>query len=162
MENGGDDDDKDDLLSDEQYGYPKAEIDRWVSWIRVLDPRSATTTCLRELQENEAALSVCTVNFHDKEHGTLLAFGTAKGLQFLPKRSLTAGSIHIYKFVDDGKSLELLHKTQVGGVPLALCRFQGRLLAGIESVLRLYDLGKKGYIFLLMIVFQDGSQHHTM
>jgi splicing factor 3B subunit 3 len=142
MENG-DDDDKDDPLSDEQYGYPKAEADRWVSCIRVLDPRSATTTCLLELQDNEAAFSVCTVNFHDKEHGTLLAVGTAKGLQFWPKRSLIAGFIHIYKFVDDGKSLELLHKTQVEGVPLALCQFQGRLLAGIGSVLRLYDLGKK-------------------
>ena len=29
------------------------------------------------------------------------------------------------------------------GVPLALCQFQGILLAGIGSVLRLYDLGKK-------------------
>jgi splicing factor 3B subunit 3 len=142
MENG-DDDDKDDPLSDEQYGYPKAESDKWVSCIRVLDPRSAATTCLLELQDNEAAFSLCTVNFHDKEHGTLLAVGTAKGLQFWPKRSLVTGFIHIYKFVDDGKSLELLHKTQVEGVPLALCQFQGRLLAGIGSVLRLYDLGKK-------------------
>ncbi|KAG5239786.1 splicing factor [Salix suchowensis] len=142
MENG-DDDDKDDPLSDEQYGYPKTETDKWVSCIRVLDPRSATTTCLLELQDNEAAFSICTVNFHDKEHGTLLAVGTAKGLQFWPKRTLIAGFIHIYKFVDDGKSLELLHKTQVEGVPLALCQFQGRLLAGIGSVLRLYDLGKK-------------------
>jgi splicing factor 3B subunit 3 len=98
---------------------------------------------LLDLQDNDAAFSVCTVNFHDKEHGTLLAVGTAKGLQFWPKRSLIAGFIHIYKFVDDGKSLELLHKTQVEGVPLALCQFQGRLLAGIGSVLRLYDLGKK-------------------
>ncbi|KAJ6317587.1 hypothetical protein OIU76_013181 [Salix suchowensis] len=48
-----------------------------------------------------------------------------------------------YLIKDDGKSLELLHKTQVEGVPLALCQFQGRLLAGIGSVLRLYDLGKK-------------------
>ncbi|KAJ6322844.1 hypothetical protein OIU77_012646 [Salix suchowensis] len=37
MENG-DDDDKDDPLSDEQYGYPKTETDKWVSCIRVLDP----------------------------------------------------------------------------------------------------------------------------
>ncbi|KAF5797139.1 putative cleavage/polyadenylation specificity factor, A subunit [Helianthus annuus] len=58
-------------------------------------------------------------------------------------RSLTAGYIHIYQFVKDGKSLELLHKTQVDGVPLALCQFQGRLLAGIGSILRLYDLGKR-------------------
>lgn len=143
MENGGDDEDKDDPLSDEHYGYPKAESEKWVSCIRVLDPRSATTTCLLELQDNEAAFSVCTVNFHDKEYGTLLAVGTAKGLQFFPKRSLVAGYIHIYRFLEDGKSLELLHKTQVEGVPLALAQFQGRLLAGIGSVLRLYDLGKR-------------------
>ncbi|KAG2723651.1 hypothetical protein I3760_02G179300 [Carya illinoinensis] len=142
MENGGDED-KDDPLSDEHYGYPKAESDRWVSCIRVLDPKTATTTCLLELQDNEAAFSICTVNFHDKEYGTLLAVGTAKGLQFWPKRSLAAGFIHIYRFLEDGRSLELLHKTQVEGVPTALCQFQGRLLAGIGNVLRLYDLGKR-------------------
>ncbi|KAI8539899.1 hypothetical protein RHMOL_Rhmol09G0218500 [Rhododendron molle] len=143
MENGGDDEDKEDPFSDEQYGYPKAESEKWVSCIRVLDPRSANTTCLLELQDNEAAFSICMVNFHDKEYGTLLAVGTAKGLQFWPKRSITAGYIHIYRFVEEGRSLELLHKTQVDGVPLALCQFQGRLLAGIGSVLRLYDLGKR-------------------
>lgn len=140
---GGDDEDKEDPLSDEQYGYPKAESDKWVSCIRVLDPKSGNTTCLLELQDNEAAFSLCTVNFHDKEYGTLLAVGTAKGLQFWPKKSLNAGFIHIYRFIDEGKSLELLHKTQVEGVPLALCQFQGRLLAGIGPVLRLYDLGKR-------------------
>jgi len=142
MENGGDED-KDDPLSDEHYGYPKAESDKWVSCIRVLDPKTANTTCLLELQDNEAAFSICTVNFHDKEYGTLLAVGTAKGLQFWPKRSLAAGFIHIYRFIEDGKSLELLHKTQVEGVPTALCQFQGRLLVGMGSVLRLYDLGKR-------------------
>ncbi|GAV77061.1 CPSF_A domain-containing protein/MMS1_N domain-containing protein [Cephalotus follicularis] len=139
----GDDDDKEDPFSDEQYGYPKAEADRWVSCIRVLDPRTTSTTCLLELQDNEAAFSICTVNFHDKEYGTLLAVGTAKGLQFWPKRNVVAGYIHIYRFVEDGRSLQLLHKTQVEGVPLALCQYQGRLLAGIGPVLRLYDLGKR-------------------
>ncbi|XP_058774798.1 spliceosome-associated protein 130 A-like [Vicia villosa] len=143
LENGGEDEDKDDPLSDEHYGYPRAESDKWASCIRVLDPRTGNTTCLLELQDNEAAFSVCTVNFHDKEYGTLLAVGTAKGLQFTPKRSLAAGFIHIYRFLEDGRSLELLHKTQVEGVPLALSQFQGRLLAGIGPVLRLYDLGKR-------------------
>ncbi|KAJ0975377.1 hypothetical protein J5N97_017342 [Dioscorea zingiberensis] len=147
MENGGggggDEEENEDTLSDEQYGYPKSESQKWVSCIRILDPRTGNTTCILELQDNEAAFSVCTVNFHDKEHGTLLAVGTAKGLQFWPKRSLIAGFIHIYRFVEEGKSLELLHKTQVEGVPLALCQFQGRLLAGIGQVLRLYDLGKR-------------------
>lgn len=143
MENGGEDEDKDDPLSDEHYGYPKAESDKWASCIRILDPKTGNTTCLLELQDIEAAFSVCTVNFHDKEYGTLLAVGTAKGLQFTPRRSLTAGFIHIYRFLEDGRSLELLHKTQVEGVPLALSQFQGRLLAGIGPVLRLYDLGKR-------------------
>ncbi|KAL0368761.1 UNVERIFIED_CONTAM: Spliceosome-associated protein A [Sesamum calycinum] len=142
MENG-DDEENADPLSDEQYGYPKAESGRWVSCIRVLDPRTTQTTCLLELQDNEAAFSMCTVNFHDKEYGTLLAVGTAKGLQFWPRRSFEAGFIHIYRFKEEGKVLELLHKTQVEGVPLALCQFQGRLLAGIGPVLRLYDLGKR-------------------
>nr|XP_010937208.1 spliceosome-associated protein 130 A [Elaeis guineensis] len=143
MEDGGAIGDKEDPLSDEQYGYPKAEADRWVSCIRVLDPRMGSTTCLLELQDNEAAFSICTVNFHDNEYRTLLAVGTAKGLQFWPKGTLAAGFIHIYRFVDEGKTLELVHKTQVEGVPLALCQFQGRLLAGIGPVLRLYDLGKR-------------------
>lgn len=143
MENGGDEEDSEDPLSDEQYGYPKAESDKWVSCIRILDPRTTQTTCLLELQDNEAAFSICTVNFHDKEHGALLAVGTTKGLQFWPKRSFEAAYIHIYKFKEDGRVLELLHKTQVEEVPLALCQFQGRLLAGIGPVLRLYDLGKK-------------------
>lgn len=142
MENG-DDEENNNPLTDEQYGYPKAEAGRWVSCIRVLDPRTTQTTCLLELQDNEAAFSMCTVNFHDKEYGTLLAVGTAKGLQFWPKRSFEAGYIHIYRFKEDGKVLELLHKTQVEGVPLALAQFQGRLLAGIGPVLRLYDLGKR-------------------
>lgn len=142
MENGEDEEDNN-PLTDEQYGYPKAETGKWVSCIRVLDPRTTQTTCLLELQDNEAAFSMCTVNFHDKEYGTLLAVGTAKGLQFWPKRSFEAGYIHIYRFKEDGKVLELLHKTQVEGVPLALAQFQGRLLAGVGPVLRLYDLGKR-------------------
>ncbi|CAN6471236.1 unnamed protein product [Victoria cruziana] len=142
MENG-DDEEKEDPLPDEQYGYPKAESGKWASCIRVLEPKSGNTTCLLELQENEAAFSLCTVNFHDKEYGTLLAVGTAKGLQFWPKKNFMAGFIHIYRFLDDGKSLELLHKTPVDGIPLALCQFQGRLLAGIGPVLRVYDLGKR-------------------
>ncbi len=32
---------------------------------------------------------------------------------------------------------------QVEDVPLALCEFQGRLLAGVGQCLRLYDLGKR-------------------
>lgn len=139
----GDDEDKEDPLPDEQYGYPKAESKKWGSCIRVLDPKTGETTCLLALQDNEAAFSICSVTFHDKEWGTLVAIGTAKDLEFWPKKHCSGGFIHIYRSVDDGKALELLHKTPVDGVPLGLCQFQGRLLVGIGQVLRIYDLGKR-------------------
>ncbi|KAI5084296.1 hypothetical protein GOP47_0000465 [Adiantum capillus-veneris] len=132
-----------DLLPDEQFGYPKAESKKWVSCIRILDPKTSETMNLLALPEHEAAFSICTVSFHDRSGGPLIAIGTAKELQFWPKRQCASGYIHIYKSVDDGKKLELIHKTPVDGVPTALCQFQGRLLVGLGQVLRIYDLGKK-------------------
>lgn len=55
-----------------------------------------------------------------------------------------AAYIRVYRLLDGGKRLELVHKTTVdGGVAGALCGFKGRLLAGVGPTLRLYDLGKK-------------------
>ena len=34
-------------------------------------------------------------------------------------------------------------QTPVDGIPSALCPFQGRLLVGVGSTLRIYDLGKR-------------------
>ena len=54
-----------------------------------------------------------------------------------------AGYIHVYRLLDGGKRFSLVHKTQVEGVPTAVCGFQGRLLVGIGKMLRIYDLGKR-------------------
>ncbi|KAL2937533.1 hypothetical protein RDABS01_020982 [Bienertia sinuspersici] len=129
-------------LSDEQYGYPKAENKNWVSCIRVVDPRTGETMSCLELEDNEAALSICIVNFNDKDYGTLLAVVLRSRCNFSPKDRLMQ---HIFTFIGllmVGK-LELLHKTQVDGVPLALSQFQGRLLAGIGSVLRLMTWARR-------------------
>ncbi|CAI5998115.1 unnamed protein product, partial [Closterium sp. NIES-64] len=140
-----------DPLPDEQFGYPKTVPSKWASCIRVINPKAGETTCLMELSDSEAAFSLCTVNFHaDKTEGgaaagQYLVVGTAKSLQFWPKRNLLGGFLHVYKFKgEDGRELELVHKTPVeGGVPTALCAFHGRLLVGVGNVLRIYDLGKK-------------------
>eukprot|EP00850_Spirogloea_muscicola_P004391 SM000019S04935 [mRNA] locus=s19:136527:142578:+ [translate_table: standard] len=135
-----------DPLPEEQYGYPRAESGKWASCVRVVDPVEGATTCLLELQDNEAAFSIATVQFAaDKDLGTLVAVGTGKDLQFWPKRAGSGGFIHIYKFVNDGAELELVHKTPVDGPhpPTALRAFQGRLLVGLGPVLRIYDLGKR-------------------
>ena len=47
----------------------------------------------------------------------------------------------MYRLVG-GRTLELLHSTEVGGPVGALAAFQGRLLAGVGAALRLYDLGE--------------------
>lgn len=39
--------------------------------------------------------------------------------------------------------MELLHKTVLDEVPLAICSYQGRVLVGVGRMLRLYDMGKK-------------------
>jgi len=53
------------------------------------------------------------------------------------------GYVRLYRLVDNGRRLELVHKTAVGGIPGALAAFKGRLLVGVGPILRLYDMGKK-------------------
>ena len=67
--------------------------------------------------------------------------GTAKNLKIHP-RSCSQGYISVFRFVE-GRSLQLLHRTEVDEVPGAMCEFDGRLAVGIGRSLRVYDLGKK-------------------
>ena len=55
----------------------------------------------------------------------------------------TDGYIRIYRFKENGRRLELVHRTPVGGIPGALAPFKGRLLAGVGAALRIYDAGKR-------------------
>ena len=55
----GDDEEEEDPLPDEQYGYPKEDSKKWASCVRVLDPKIGETTCLLALQDNEATFSIC-------------------------------------------------------------------------------------------------------
>ncbi|GFH30321.1 CPSF_A domain-containing protein, partial [Haematococcus lacustris] len=74
---------------------------------------------------------------------TFLAVGTAQGLRYLPT-DCEAAYIRVYRVLDSGRRLELLHKTQTEGGPVgAVAGYKGRLLASSGPVLRLYELGKK-------------------
>ena len=53
------------------------------------------------------------------------------------------GFVRLYKLIDNGRGLQLVHKTALGGIPGALAGFKGRLLVGVGPIVRLYDLGKK-------------------
>jgi splicing factor 3B subunit 3 len=100
--------------------------------------------------------SLTTVEFTEKGPETFLAVGVVKDMTLQP-RSISSASINLYRFQADFRKLELVHEvciwlntvshltfqTPVDAVPLALAPFQGRLLAGVGSALRIYDIGKK-------------------
>lgn len=132
----------DSVLPPEEFGYPRA-TGHWASCIQVVDPVfSKSVISSIELEENEAAISIAAVPFSSQDDETFLVVGTGKDMIASP-RSFSAGFIHIYRFQEDGRELEFIHKTKVEEPPLALLAFQGRLIAGIGSILRIYDLGMK-------------------
>lgn len=129
----------------DQYGAPMGAVGQWASCVRLVDPAELSTKCVLELDGNEGICSMALVRFEGTglpDNSLLLAVGTAEQMTYFPT-SCTAGYIRLYKVCDQGQRLELLHKTQLEGIPGALAAFKGRLLAGVGPVLRLYELGKK-------------------
>lgn len=132
-------------LSEQQFGAPKAGPAMWASLLRMIDPIKGETVDAVRLEQNESAVSVCVCNFNTRPDETYALVGTAKDLTLNP-RSCAGGFIHAYKItelIDGGYKLEFVHKTEVDDIPGALAPFQGRLLAGVGRLLRIYDLGKK-------------------
>ncbi len=130
------------VLPPEEFGYPRG-TGHWSSCIQIVDPVTTKSVVFTlELEDNECATSITVAPFAGQDGETFLVVGTAKDLVVSP-RSFSAGFLHVYRFHEDGKELEFIHKTKVEQPPTALLAFQGRLLAGIGSDLRIYDLGMK-------------------
>lgn len=131
------------ILPPEEFGYPKAR-NRWASCISIVDPVSDEPSVLNrvDLDNNEAAVSAAVVSFASQDGESFLIVGTGKDMILSP-RQFSEGYIHVYRFHDDGRDLEFIHKTKIEEPPMALIPFQGRLLAGIGKTLRIYDLGLK-------------------
>ena len=81
------DEEKDEGPSEAFIGAPQAGMHKWASCIRVVNPVEGETLSLLELEDNEAAFSMCMVKFgakaeDQKEDGLTeqyLAVGTIKG-----------------------------------------------------------------------------------
>lgn len=131
------------VLEPEVFGHPHAN-GRWASCISVVDPLGEEPKVLQkiDLTDNEAAVSSAVVSFASQEGESFLVVGTGKNMVLNP-RQFTEGAIHVYRFHEDGRDLEFIHKTVIEEPPMALIPFQGRLLAGIGKTLRIYDLGLK-------------------
>ncbi|EPS33156.1 Pre-mRNA-splicing factor rse1 [Penicillium oxalicum] len=130
------------VLPPADFGYPRGQ-GHWASCIQIVDPVSSKQVIFSlDLEDNEAAVSIAAVPFASQDDETFLVVGTAKDMTTDPPSS-AGGFIHIYRFQEEGRELEFIHKTKVDDPPLALLAFQGRVLAGVGSLLRLYDLGMK-------------------
>jgi len=117
---------------------------KWASCIRVVDPKTLETVCVEELGNNEAAFSVAVIQFGSKDDGYYICVGTVKDLVMSPRKH-SGGFINTYRLVTGSSKteLQLVHKTQVHDVCLAMTQFDKKLLAGVGRYLRIYDLGKK-------------------
>lgn len=142
METGaaaGEDEEEDEVTIPIRGPLPPVD-GKWASCLRVMEPATGNILECLELTDNEAAFSVCLCKFSHREGESFVVVGTAKDLTLHPRRT-SACFIHVYRLLDG--RLQLLHKTEVEEVPLAMCDFNGRLLVGVGRSLRLYELGKK-------------------
>ncbi|SNX84139.1 probable splicing factor 3B subunit 3 [Melanopsichium pennsylvanicum] len=129
-------------LNPTEFGLIRAEAGNWASCIRVVDGVHSETLFKIELDDDEAAFSIAIVRFASSGKEAMLIVGSAVGVHLSP-RSFKKAYLTTYRLISEGRGLELVHKTEIDDVPLALRAFQGKLLAGIGKAVRIYDLGKK-------------------
>lgn len=138
------DDEEDELKMEpfEQFGAPRSRSGQWASCVQLYSASNNAIQSTHEMENNEAAITCCLVEFISaKTEQTMLVVGTAKDLTMNPQ-SHCGGMLRVYRPVSDG-TLEFVHATPIEGIPAALHPFHGRVLVGIGTTLRLYDLGKK-------------------
>ena len=122
-------------LPESQVGRFKASSGICASCVRMIEPIEMKTLDLLELENNECAVSLTITSFPGHEGEMYLFVGTIKDY-FLEPKSFTSCYIHTYGFKEQGKKLELLHKTLVEDIPYCFVNFKGRLLAGIGTKIR--------------------------
>jgi splicing factor 3B subunit 3 len=118
---------------------------KWASCITVVNPSTNEKTEL-ELQDNEAAFSVCACSFRSAARSgtaeqSYIVVGTAVGMTLQPRKAQQY-FLRTYQ-LNESMELSLVHCTAVEEMPLCLAPFRGCLLAGVGTVLRMYDLGLK-------------------
>lgn len=130
------------ILPEDTFSSPKAGQGMWASQIRVMDSINGQTVAKYTMKQNEAITSLTIVKFAVDGRAYVIVGGT-KDMQLNP-RITNGGFIDTYRITDNAcSSLEFVHRTEIDDVPGALCPFNGRILAGVGRILRIYDLGQK-------------------
>ena len=97
-------------------GVHRAGEGRWASCVRVIDAVERETTQLIPLDEDEAALCLCTCTFPSRPGDTFVLVGTSTKLNLRNREG--GGQIRLYSVT--GNQLTLEHKTPVDGIPRAM------------------------------------------
>lgn len=129
-------------LDPQQFGLVHGEEGQWASCIRIVDGTQMETTYCLEMEKNEAVFSLAFTTFGSTGDEQFLVVGSAVDLHVRPQ-GVCNGFLSTYRLKDDGRQLELLHKTETDHVPLALHAFHGRLLASAGPFVRMYEMGTK-------------------
>jgi len=130
------------VLPAEDFGHPWG-YHHWASCVQIVDPVTQKKVIHTfNFDVGEAAVSIAAVPFAAQDGNIYLVVGTGKNVIMSP-RSHDGGFIYLFGLQEDGKQLHLLHKTKVEEPPMALLPFQGRVLAGVGTSLRLYEPGQK-------------------
>lgn len=118
------------------------EMEAGQSILQLLNPYDGSLTNLLRVGAGHTILSATFCTFHTHLEDRFLAVGLAKDFTMLPRRAQSC-QIVLYQQSKDTDELILVHVTDVEQIPSCMIAFDGRLLVGIGSILRLYDVGKK-------------------
>jgi splicing factor 3B subunit 3 len=129
-------------LPELQFGAPKPGRGKWASVLRLFDPATSELLDKHEFEQDEAAFSMVLMRFNNYPDQWFIVVGVADELQLAPRRC-SAGKLYVFRLIENACRLELMHVTPVEEAPHAMAAFQGRLVAGVGRLLRLYELGKK-------------------
>lgn len=104
--------------------------------VRLLDDQTLERCDSYSLQPQEAALSILTLAFAgEAADATFVAVGTAFARPDEPEP--TSGRLLIFSVTE--RTLELRHELSTAGAVYALEAFNGKLLAGVNNKLQLYE-----------------------
>lgn len=140
------------MPSEQHFRWPRGN-NYWASCIQIIDPLATSDDQVlytQNLEDNEAALCCAIVPFKNQDGEEFLVVGTGKNMVGAGKPKLgetqSPGYVHIYRVLEAGKELELIHKTEFPSPIIAIHAFQGQLALAIDDELLIYDLGMRALL----------------
>ena len=140
-------------LPDDTFNPPRAGNGMWSSCVLVVNPVTGEILDRHDFEQNESAQSITLVRMPPQigignidlngPDSFCAVVGTVRDFVLFPRSNGSGGFLHTFRLIENGSKLEMLHITPVEDIPGVLAPFQGRLIAGIGSTVRLYELGRK-------------------